>query len=490
MDNSVTSTFDNVLVGAPQQLRLELSERKLLLRVGDFIAVFLGITLGLLTWAGRADLLLDLALVQANGFWIAMIAAAWLVWIALVDLYDLRQAVQIRQIAIRVVTGGLVIGLLYALYFFVRAVPMSGASVAITIPPLRLAPVIGVVISTLLLLIWRYVYAKALGAPHLRRRVLIIGAGAAGAALASVLRDHTHVHCAGFIDDDLRKIGSKTEGFPILGGRDDLKQLVAEYGIDDLVVAISAGVDGPLFQAITDCHEQGVTVTPMPILYEQVTGRIAVDHIGSQWYVALPFAPRMTGTIVKFAKRFLDILAGLVFGVVFLISVVPITLLIKLNSKGRVFYLQDRVGLHGKVFTVVKFRSMYSDAEKDGLARWATKGDDRITSVGRFLRKTRLDELPQVINVLRGEMSIVGPRPERQQFIDELQKQIPFYRTRLAAKPGLTGWAQVNYGYGATVEDALVKLQYDLYYLKHQSPWFDLNIILRTVAVVLKMKGQ
>lgn len=490
MDNTVTSTFDNVILATPQQFRLELSERKLLLRAGDFFAVFLGITLGLMTWAGRADLLLDLTLVRANGLWIAMIGAAWLIWISIVDLYDLRQAVQIRQVGIRVVTGGLIIGLLYALYFFVRAVPMSGASASITIPPLRLAPVIGVAISTLLLLLWRYIYARALGAPHLRRRVLIIGAGAAGGALASVLRDHTHMHCVGFVDDDSKKIGSRTEGFPVLGGRADLRRLVAQFGIDELVVAISAGVDGPLFQAIMDCHEQGVSVTPMPILYEQVTGRIAVDHIGSQWYVALPFAPRMTGTVVKLAKRFLDVLAGLVFGAVFLISIVPITVLIKLNSKGRVFYLQDRVGLHGKVFTVVKFRSMYSDAEKDGMARWATKGDDRITAVGRFLRKTRLDELPQVINVLKGEMSIVGPRPERQQFIDELQKQIPFYRTRLAAKPGLTGWAQVNYGYGATVEDALVKLQYDLYYLKHQSIWFDLNIILRTVAVVLKMKGQ
>jgi lipopolysaccharide/colanic/teichoic acid biosynthesis glycosyltransferase len=133
---------------------------------------------------------------------------------------------------------------------------------------------------------------------------------------------------------------------------------------------------------------------------------------------------------------------------------------------------------------------MVRDAERNGKAQWAVKGDARITKVGNFIRKTRLDELPQVLNVLRGEMSMVGPRPERYQFIKELQQQIPFYRTRLAVKPGLTGWAQINYGYGSTIEDALIKLQYDLYYLKHWSPWLDLKILLRTFSVVLKMQGQ
>src|SRR5690606_19701763 len=141
-------------------------------------------------------------------------------------------------------------------------------------------------------------------------------------------------------------------------------------------------------------------------------------------------------------------------------------------------------------FFVYKLRSMVKDAERDGEAQWASRDDPRVTRVGRWLRRTRLDELPQVLNVIRGEMSMVGPRPERPQFIEQLQREIPFYRTRLAAKPGLTGWAQINYGYGSTVEDALVKLQYDLFYLKHQSVWFDLLILLRTTVVVLRMKGQ
>ena len=177
---------------------------------------------------------------------------------------------------------------------------------------------------------------------------------------------------------------------------------------------------------------------------------------------------------------------GLILAVVFPF----VAIAIKLDSPGAIFYKQERVGQYGAKFTVYKFRSMVQNAERNGKAQWAVKGDARITKVGNFIRKTRLDELPQVLNVLRGEISMVGPRPERYAFIKELQQQIPFDRTRLAVKPGLTGWAQINYGYGSTIEDALIKLQYDLYYLKHWSPWLDFKILLRTFSVVLKMKGQ
>ena len=269
-----------------------------------------------------------------------------------------------------------------------------------------------------------------------------------------------------------------------------MSAIVESHAIDEVILAISAQMTGSLFQTIMDCHERGVAITPMPLLYEQLTGKVAVEHIGSQWYVALPFETNPFGSIYRLGKRLFDLICGLLIGIVFFVTLPVVALAIKLSSPGPVFYRQERMGLHGKPFVVMKYRSMVEDAESDGKAKWATKNDTRITPIGRIMRKTRLDELPQVINVLKGDMSMVGPRPERPQFIAQLQKQIPFYRTRLAAKPGLTGWAQVNYGYGATVEDALIKLQYDLYYLKHQSVWFDLKIMLRTFAVVLKMKGQ
>jgi exopolysaccharide biosynthesis polyprenyl glycosylphosphotransferase len=228
----------------------------------------------------------------------------------------------------------------------------------------------------------------------------------------------------------------------------------------------------------------------MPVLYQQVTGKVAVEHIGSQWYSALPFHRNPFETCNRIGKRGLDVVCGVMIGLVLVVVFPFVAIAIKLDSPGAIFYQQERVGQHGARFTVYKFRSMVQNAERNGQAQWAVLGDARITQVGHFIRKTRLDELPQVINVLRGEMSMVGPRPERHQFIQELQQQIPFYRTRLAVKPGLTGWAQVNYGYGSTVEDALIKLQYDLYYLKHWSPWFDFKILLRTFSVVLKMQGQ
>ena len=192
----------------------------------------------------------------------------------------------------------------------------------------------------------------------------------------------------------------------------------------------------------------------------------------------------------QIGKRLLDIICGLIVAAIFVVVFPFVAIAIKLDSPGSIFYKQERVGLGGAKFTIYKLRSMVHNAERNGQAQWAVKGDARITKVGNFIRKTRLDELPQVINVLKGEMSMVGPRPERQQFIEKLAQQIPSYNNRLEVKPGLTGWAQVNYGYGSTVEDARIKLKYDLYYCQHQSLLLDFQILLRTFAVVFKMQGQ
>ncbi len=192
----------------------------------------------------------------------------------------------------------------------------------------------------------------------------------------------------------------------------------------------------------------------------------------------------------EIGKRGLDIICGLIIAVIFAVVFPFVALAIKLDSPGSIFYKQERVGLNGAKFTIYKLRSMVQNAEVNGQAQWAVKNDARITKVGNFIRKTRLDELPQVINVLKGEMSMVGPRPERQQFIDKLEQQIPGFNNRLAVKPGLTGWAQVNYGYGSTIEDARIKLGYDLEYCQNQSLALDLQTIFRTFAVVFKMQGQ
>ena len=268
--------------------------------------------------------------------------------------------------------------------------------------------------------------------------MLILGAGNAGSTIAGALRD-TVFDLIGFIDDDTHKASTLVNDVPVLSDHRNMLEVVESRSIDEIVVAISEQVKGSLFQAIMDCHERGITITPMPLLYEQLTGKVAVEHIGSQWYVALPFETNPFGAIHRIGKRLFDFVCGLLLGAIFIRRRSPSSpSSSRLIRRGRCFF-QERMGLHGKRFKVMKDRSMVQDAEHDGQAKWATKNDSRITRVGKFIRKTRIDELPVLGNVIKGEMSMVGPRPERPQFIEKLQRQIPFYRTRLAAKPGLTG---------------------------------------------------
>ncbi len=413
-------------------------------------------------------------------------ALGWLVWMFVNDLYDLRIAVRLKRTIERIILGCVAATTIYLIYYFVTAPVALNENIS----SLRLAPILAVASTAVLLSIWRTTYAVFLGVDHAKRRVLIIGAGITGKILASVICQHPSYQALGFIDDNEQLHGKAPEGVQILGNRHQLLPEIHNLDVDEIVLAISSPIDDGLLQMLTNCHELGIAVTTMPVLYEKLTGKVAVEHIGSQWYSALPLKQNPFDTFNRIGKRVLDIICGLIIAAILAIVFPFVAVAIKLDSPGPIFYKQERVGQYGAKFTVFKLRSMVQNAERNGNAQWAVKGDSRITKVGHFIRKTRLDELPQVLNVLRGEMSMVGPRPERYQFIKELQKEIPFYRTRLAAKPGLTGWAQINYGYGSTVEDALIKLQYDLYYLKHWSPWLDIKILLRTFAVVLKMQGQ
>jgi exopolysaccharide biosynthesis polyprenyl glycosylphosphotransferase len=481
------------------QPRLDISERRLLLASTDTLIVLVSLFGSLLFWERLAGRNFTLAVVQSQAGWMVTLTIAWLLWLALSDTYNLRLAVRAGAIAWRIVAGALFVTFVYLVVFFVtsRAVVTEGlpnmfSNLTNGTEPVRFAPAMAIASATGLLLLWRNLYVWLLCGPQTRPRLLILGAGQAGRSLYATIAWHypTHYNIIGFVDDAPQKQSERICGIPVLGTHQQLEHLAWQTHADEIALAISTRLPESMLQALMACHEQGITITPMPLVYERMTGKVAVQHIGSQWYVALPLQPRSGATALAAAKRALDLLGGLLLGIVFLVLLPLIALLIRLDSAGSIFYRQIRLGLHGKPFMVWKFRSMITNAEQHGQARWATADDDRITRVGGFLRRTRLDELPQILNVIRGEMSLVGPRPERPEFIEQLQQQIPYYRTRLAAKPGLTGWAQINYRYGASVSDALVKLQYDLYYLKHQSAWFDLLILARTIAVVLKMQGQ
>jgi sugar transferase (PEP-CTERM system associated) len=273
----------------------------------------------------------------------------------------------------------------------------------------------------------------------------------------------------------------------VLGSAADIDRIVATRHVDRIVVGMSDRRGRLPIEQLLRAKMSGVRVEDATTTYERLTGKILLDDLKPSWLI---FSDGFRASrVTRFVKRMLDLSFSIILAIVSAPLMALTAMAIRLDSPGPMLYSQERVGENGAVFKIYKFRSMRTDAEVAGTPVWARDQDDRVTRVGRFIRKTRLDELPQLWNVMRGDMSFVGPRPERPFFVDQLAKDIPFYLQRHSVKPGLTGWAQVKYQYGSTVEDAMEKLRYDLYYIKHLSIVFDLTIVLDTVKVILFGKG-
>jgi len=275
-----------------------------------------------------------------------------------------------------------------------------------------------------------------------------------------------------------------------LGNSSQLINLIVEHEITDIILAISGQMRGRMFQSILSAQEMGVTLTPMPEVYEELLSRVPIFLLEAEWIVRSFVEKSHTSTLYQLSKSLVDFAGGLVGTLGMTVFFPFISLGIILETGFPIFLTQNRLGRGGQPYKIIKFRTMVRDAEKDGETRMTEENDERVTRFGWFLRKTHLDELPQFINVLRGEMSLVGPRAERPQLVEQFQKELPFYRARLLVKPGITGWAQINYGYAGTVEETAVKLEYDLYYIEHRNLILDISIILRTIWQVLGFKGQ
>jgi exopolysaccharide biosynthesis polyprenyl glycosylphosphotransferase len=346
--------------------------------------------------------------------------------------------------------------------------------------------------ASLLTLLWRVVFIRLYKSTGQRRRVLLIGAGKAGQTLAELYQSSASrsFNLLGYVDDDSAKVGKTICGLRVMGSSPHLLNLIDVYRVSDIVIAINGEIQGATFQTILDAQERGVEVTRMPILYEEMTGRVPVHHLESDWIIRSFVDGLHVSGFYELTKRILDMLGGAVGLLLFAITFPFLALAVLIDSGLPVFYSQPRLGRGGRIFNIYKYRTMRQDAEADGEARTTRENDPRVTRVGNFLRKTRLDELPQFWNVLRGEMSLVGPRAERPELVAEYQKQIPFYRARLLVKPGLTGWAQINYGYVASVTETAVKIEYDLYYIKHRTLAMDFQIMLRTIGTVLRRTGR
>jgi sugar transferase (PEP-CTERM system associated) len=322
----------------------------------------------------------------------------------------------------------------------------------------------------------------------LRTRVLVFGTGMRAKLVSkSLKRSDPNVDLVGFYAGP-NEVKTEVSGWGLLSTTKPLTDLVAELQVDEIVVALTERRGGSMpLRELLDCKLHGVRVVDIATHFEQTLGQIRLDSVSAGWLI---FGDGFNQGIVRtMMKRLFDI----VFATLLILVTSPIILitaiLIVLESGGPILYLQERVGRGGRLFNVVKFRSMRTDAERDGKPRWATAKDDRVTNVGRVIRKLRIDELPQLFSVLNGDMSLVGPRPERPYFVDKLTQEIPYYAVRHSVKPGVTGWAQVRFHYGASVEDSAEKLQYDLYYVKNHTLFLDLVVLFETIGVVLMAKG-
>lgn len=321
-----------------------------------------------------------------------------------------------------------------------------------------------------------------------RRRILILGVGSLAQGLSQVLlsRSKMFTDLVGFIAKDNEHVGDELVGTRIVGTVSQLVSVVERDRVDTIAVCLEDRRAVLPVQALLDLKGKGIDIWDGHHLYEEESGRLPIDDFKPS---AIIFSREFRqGIVVRAIKRFMDLSISLVGFAVALPLMTVIGILIKLDSPGPVFYQQVRVGLRARPYMMWKFRSMFTDAEKGG-ARWTSEKDPRISRVGWYLRKWRLDEIPQLMNVVRGEMSLVGPRPERPVFVQELRGVIPYYDLRHAVRPGITGWAQTQFRYGASAEDSHVKLQYDLYYVKYLSIQMDLRIFLETIRVILRGEG-
>jgi sugar transferase (PEP-CTERM system associated) len=396
----------------------------------------------------------------------------------LADLYRVRPPAARRDLVLRLLLG-------------LGCSAILAAAAGFAVPALRLGRLAFLEIFGLValgLLTWRSAWLRLHPDERLRKRVLVLGvSGAADAIVKLQDAGPRPFTLLGFLDDDPGVHDRLPAGAELMGKARDLLNLVDELRPDLVLVALHDMRGAFPAHDLLECRLRGIRVEDWPTFYEKQTGKILVTDLRPSWLI---FSDGFANTHVTQAlKRGADIGLALVGLVLALPLMALAALAITLDSRGPVLFRQERVGRNGRIFVINKFRSMRVDAERGGPV-WASPNDPRITRIGRFLRRTRIDELPQLLNVLVGDMSFIGPRPERPEFVQVLRRRIPFYTERLAVKPGITGWAQVRHEYGASVEDALEKLQYDLYYIKHLSPFLDLLILLSTVQVVLLARGS
>jgi exopolysaccharide biosynthesis polyprenyl glycosylphosphotransferase len=457
-------------------IHFEMSERKILLRIIDVVVV-----LGALYLLGVIFHFNYFLIKEEQWMWSVILAGYLLFFATVFELYNLQRASRITATLRSAITTGSVTSLIYLLTPFYTP----------ELPENRIQILYFYLAVTLPLLIWRSVYIKFFASSRFNKNIILIADAGDAAMIAKSLQDvDPNYKITGFINTGRAIVSGRFVGLKAIEIK-DAHDLFEDKTVTEVVVASNEveGITSDLYRWLIKLVENGYTVREYTQVYEEMTDRVPVQYVGKDFYKYFPFARNNQNRLYLVFHRIFDIVASLCGLIIFAVTIPFVFLGNLFGNRGSLFYIQERVGINRKLFKIIKFRTMERDAEKLG-AQFAVKNDVRITEFGKFLRVTRIDEFPQFWNILKGEMSVIGPRPERPVFVDQLSEKIPFYETRHVVKPGLTGWAQVKTKYGVTDEDHLRKLQYDLYYIKKRSVFLDIRIIVKTLSTIIFFKGQ
>lgn len=453
------------------------SKRLILLVLGDLLIVNGSIFLSAIL---RLGLSAGWSYIQSNPLSFILTGLIYIIVFFSTELYDIRKDFKSIGNVMTITFASTSAFVITTLLFYMNWSLRIGRGVFI----------LNGILITLFIIGWRILYSYLLEQPIFKRNVLIVGAGWAGKTILQEINrsQKSGLRTVGFIDDDPRKKGNLVEGVPVLGDRYTIDKVIRQNDIGLIVAAITHEKHADLIKALINCSWSGIDIVDMPAIYEQLTGRIPFKHINNMWMLHIAIGkPKLYSRLIK---PILEAVIALILFILLIPVMVVMAIVIKCDSRGRIFYAQERIGKDGRKFTIMKFRTMVEDAESLTGAVYAADNDPRITKIGRFLRKWRLDEIPQLLNVIKSDMSLVGPRPEREVFIREFEGKIPFYTQRLLVRPGLTGWAQVKFPYASSIEQTEEKLQYDLYYIKNMSFILDVVVMLKTIRVVLFGSGK
>ncbi|WP_299110572.1 sugar transferase [uncultured Winogradskyella sp.] len=458
-------------------IHFEVSERKILLRILDLVMVYLGVYC--------LSLYFDFEYIEVskdNSVALILLGVYITIFGTIFELYDLQKASKLESTFKNVVITASTVVLFYLL------TPVLSPY----LPVERLQIVYLYLTIIFSILLWRVFYMNLIESPRFYKRVLLVGEVSNIDGLVRALdTSDPNYKIVGFINSENSSEDSvKFNGLKEFDAKDFLQTIQKEKISEILVASFNTeAITVEVYHDLMLLLERGFKIRDYTQVYEELLQKVPVQFVGKDFYKYFPFSRSNENKLYIFFQRGFDIVFSLI-GLFFGLLIAPIILIGNLiGNRGPLFYSQERVGRNSKPFQIIKLRSMVVNAEEDGV-KWAQKNDTRITAFGMFLRRSRLDEIPQFINVLKGDMSIIGPRPERPFFVNELSRIIPFYETRHIIKPGLTGWAQVSTRYGASVDDSLTKLQYDLYYIKHRSVFLDFSISIKTLSTILYYRGQ